>query len=380
MPTPPAAVLTEIPAEIAAVCDYEAFAQARVDPGAWAYLNGAAADGLTARDNLAAYDRLRLRNRVLRDLRGGHTRLDLLGDSYAAPLFVAPVAHQKLAHADGELGTVLGAGAVGVGMVVSTQASVELEAIRREAHAPLWFQLYLQPDRAHTTRLLRRAEQAGYRAVVVTVDAPVSGLRRAEQRAGFVMPPHAAAVNLAGMQTAPRRPAGAGESAVFGAGLLDGAPRWQDLAWLVDSTRLPVLVKGILDPDDAASALAHGASGIVVSNHGGRALDGVPATLDALPGVVAAVAGRAPVLLDGGIRRGTDMLKALALGATAVLVGRPVIHGLAAAGPVGVAHVLHLLRSEFELAMALTGCRTLADIDERVFWQAPAHLLPGSSP
>jgi len=365
-----------IPADVAAVCDYERHARARVPAPAWAYLDGAAADGQTARANLAAYGRIALRSRVLRDLRGGHTRVELLGDVFDAPILVAPVAHQKLAHPEGELATVLGAGAARAGMVVSTQASASIEDVAAAAHAPLWFQLYIQHDREFTAHLVRRAEAAGCRALVLTVDAPVAGLRNAEQRAGFAMPDHARAVNLDGLRLPPARAARAGESAVFGAGLLDGAPTWKDLAWLAGLTRLPVLVKGILDPDDAREALAHGARGIIVSNHGGRALDGLPATVDALPAVAAAVAGRAPVLVDGGVRRGTDVLKALALGASAVLVGRPVVHGLATAGAVGVAHVLHLLRSELEVAMALTGCRTLADIGPGVCWAAPDSQAP----
>lgn len=359
-PLPP---LQQIPSDIAAVTDYERYAQARVPPAAWQYLNGASADGITAADNVAAYQRIRLRNRVLRPLQDGHTHIELFGDTFKAPILVAPMAYQQLAHADGEEAMALGAAAIGLGMVVSTQASIPLETLAQTAQGPLWFQLYIQPDRAFTLQLLNRAVQAGYRAIVLTVDAPVSGLRNQEQRAGFVLPPQVRAVNLEGMQVPPRRAAGAGESAVFGSGLIDYAPTWEDAAWLIRHSPLPVLLKGIQHPDDARLALDAGAAGLIVSNHGGRTLDTLPATLDTLPEVAAAVQGRVPVLLDGGIRRGSDILKALALGANAVLVGRPAMHGLAAAGATGVAHVLHLLRSELEVSMALAGFRRLADID-----------------
>jgi 4-hydroxymandelate oxidase len=280
---------------------------------------------------------------------------------------VAPVAVQKLAHPDGELATVVGASALGAAMVVSTQASVLLEDIARHAATPLWFQLYIQHDRGFTQALAERATAAGYRALVVTVDASVNGVRNREQRAGFRFPPGVSAVNLTGMAPPPMPQVGPGESPVF-KGMLDGAPTWRDVEALVKASKLPVVLKGIVSPSDAQAAIDHGAAAVIVSNHGGRALDTLPATIDALPRVAAAVGGRIPVLLDGGIRRGTDVLKALALGARAVLIGQPCIHGLAVGGAAGVAHVLGLLRAELEVAMTLTGCRTLAEIDRSVIW------------
>jgi 4-hydroxymandelate oxidase len=228
---------------------------------------------------------------------------------------------------------------------------------------PLWFQLYLLPDRAFVQRLVQRVEAAGYEALVLTVDAPVQGTRDCERRAGYRRPAQFQAVNLAGRVVPPPTELQPGQSALFD-DLLLHAPTWDDIAWLRSITRLPVLLKGITHPRDARLAIEHGAAGVIVSNHGGRTLDTLPATAELLPAVVRAVAGQIPVLVDGGIRRGTDVLKAMALGAAAVLVGRPVLHGLANSGAVGVAHVLRLLRDELEIAMALTGCRDLSDCAE----------------
>ena len=355
--------LQRIPAEIASLADYEPFARERMSAQAWAYVTGGEADEITLEENRAAFRRLFLRTRVLTDLKGGNTRLDLFGQNFAFPIFLAPVAFQKLAHPDGEMATVLAASAMGAGMIVSTQASMALEEIAHEAQTPLWFQLYIQPDRDFTRALVARAEAAGYRALVVTVDAPVSGLRNREQRAGFALPPGVEAVNLRGMKTPPMASSG---GILLGEPLLETAATWADLVWLKSLTRLPVLVKGVMSAEDAARALAEGMDGVIVSNHGGRVLDTQPATIDVLPEIVESVGGRVPVLLDGGIRRGTDVLKALALGAKAVLVGRPYIHGLATAGALGVSHVVRILRAELEVAMALTGCRNLDAVGPHV--------------
>lgn len=365
-PLPP---LAQIPPQIAAVSDYEPFARERMTEAAWAYIQGASADEQTDADNRAAFGRIRLRQRVLADLKNASTQLELFGRQWNYPIMLAPVAYQKLAHQQGEQATVLAASAMKAGLVVSTQATVSLEELAAAATAPLWFQLYIQPDREFTEQLVRRAEAAGYQALVLTVDAPVNGVRNREQRVQFALPPGMDAVNLLGMKPQPAHTAQAGSSPLFGSDLLKGAPGWNDLQWLTGLTHLPVLVKGVTDPDDARRALDHGAAGVIVSNHGGRTLDGLPATIEALPGVARAVAGRAPVLLDGGIRRGSDVFKALALGAQAVLVGRPYVHALAAAGAGGVVHVLHMLRTELEITMALAGTATLADIDRSALWE-----------
>ena len=359
--------LTRIPPEIVAVTDYEAYACARVEPSAWAYLTGGGADEITLRANRGAFDRLQLNPRMLTDFsRPAGTELTLFGRTFDYPILLAPVAYQKLAHPDGELATVLGAAAAKAGMIVSNHSSVLLEDLARAAQTPLWFQLYLKPDRGLTRELVQRAEAAGYGAVVLTVDAPVGGVRNREQRAQFQLPPGVTAVNLTG--AAPMGGRGLAPGSLCG-GILAAAPTWKDVEWLQSLTKLPVLLKGILSVEDAGRAADLGIGGIIVSNHGGRTLDTLPATIAALPRIADRVGGRVPVLMDGGIRRGTDVLKALALGANAVLVGRPLIHGLATAGAVGVAHVLNLLRGELEVAMALTGRATLAEIDRSVIWQ-----------
>lgn len=342
------------------LADYERFAEQRLDAMAWAYFSGGAADEITVRWNREAFDRLAIVPRVLAGGPGGHTRLELIGQRYQHPLFVAPVAYQKLAHPDGERATAMAAEAQDAGMVLSTQASVTLEEAAEAGASCRWFQLYMQPQRAATLKLARRAEAAGYEALVLTVDALINGVRNREHRAGFALPLGIRAENLkdCGTELPPVAPGG---SAVFDR-FLAAAPTWDDVAWLRSETRLPLLLKGILSVDDAVRAVEIGAAGIIVSNHGGRTLDTLPATIDVLPQIAAAVAGRVPLMLDGGIRRGTDVLKALALGASAVLIGRPIVYGLAVNGAFGVAHVLRLLRDEFEIAMALAGCRTLADI------------------
>lgn len=340
--------------------DLEARARERLDANAWAYLAGGAGDERTLRANREAWAAAWLQPRVLRRLAHGHTRVELLGRTLAHPVLVAPVAYQRLAHDDGERATALAAAAQRAGLVLSAQASVAMEDIARlvlpEARrGPLWFQLYLQGDRGFDLELVRRAEAAGFEALVLTVDAPVHGARDRERRAGFRLPAGIAAVNLAG---APRAPLG-GELC---GGLLQAAPSWDDIAWLRAHTRLPLLLKGVLHPDDARLALQHGAAALIVSNHGGRTLDGALPTAWALPRIAEAVDAALPLLVDGGIRRGTDVLKAIALGARAVLVGRPIVHALAVAGAHGVALALRLLRDELEIAMALCGVETLADV------------------
>lgn len=360
--------LPHIPSDIVSAADYEPYARERLGEAIWAWLDAGAGDGRTLLANRRAYDELALSSRVLGDLSGGNTAVELLGHRHDHPLLLAPAAYQRLLHPEGELATTLAAAALRTAMVVSTQATVSLEDIASLAQAPLWFQLYLQHDRVFTAELIQRAERAGYQALVLTVDAPLVGLRHAERRAGFSLPAGIDAVNLRGMRALPPFTARAGETSLFDSPQITTAARWQDVEWLRDQTRLPLLLKGILHPDDARQARTLGVDGVIVSNHGGRVLDGLPATLDALPRIVDALAGETTVLLDGGIRRGSDVFRALALGANAVMVGRAYLCGLAVAGAAGVAHVLHMLRTELETTMALTGCRSIADIDRSRLW------------
>ena len=366
--------LTPVPAHVVSLADHESAAHQALDDNAWAYFAGGAADELTLQANLQAWRDLALLPRVLRPLQPGHTRVTLLGQTLAHPILLAPVAYQCMAHPDGELATALAAAAQQAGLVLSTQASTALEQVAQvylgQAQAlptqsgPLWFQLYLQPEQDTTLHLLARAEAAGYQALVLTVDAPVHGARDRERRAGFRLPPGIRAVNL---PPSLEPPPGSASLSAFD-GVLQHAPTWADVRWLVQATRLPVLLKGILHPDDARQALDCGAAGVIVSNHGGRTLDTCLPTARALPAVAEAVGQHMAVLADGGIRRGTDVFKALALGAHAVLVGKPYIHGLAHAGPMGVAHVIRLLRDELEIALALCGCATVSQA-------GPQHLV-----
>lgn len=367
--------LQAVAPEIVCLADHERHAAEVLDANAWAYFSGAAADERCLQANRSAWDALPLWPRVLRPLAQGHTRIQLLGQEYAHPLIVAPVTFQRLAHADGEQASAYAAAALGAGFTLSTQASLPLEVPARavlgtSGRGPLWFQLYLQHDKGFTRELVQRAERAGYEALVLTVDAPVSGVRDRERRAGFHLPAGIGAVNLQGLGKAPASTALDGSLC---AGVLRHAPTWDDLAWLQAQTRLPVLLKGILHPEDALQAARLQAAGIIVSNHGGRTLDSAPATATALARIMRALrphcdcAPALPVIVDGGIRRGTDVLKAMALGASAVMVGRPIVWGLAHAGAAGVAHVLRLLRDELEMAMALTGCATFADATPALF-------------
>lgn len=351
--------LDTLPAAIESAGDYEAHAATRLDPAAWRYLQEGSGAGLSLAANRRAFDAQPLLPRPLADVRGGHTCLNLFGQSLAHPVMLAPIAYQRLFHADAECASAMAAAAQGGAFWVSSLASQTLENIAEASRhaagdgpsAP-WFQLYWQGERARTLRLLQRAEAAGYPVLMLTVDAPV-------KLATLQLPGAVQAVNLERPLTADPPPSNG--SQVFD-GWMAHAPTWDDLAWLREQVRIPLILKGILHPGDAERAISLGCDGLVVSNHGGRVLDGAPASLDALPAILARVAGRVPVLLDSGIRDGRDVFKALQAGASAVLVGRPYVWGLASAGALGVAHVIRLLRDELELSMALCGCRTLGDI------------------
>ena len=348
------------------LADYARLAPAHMSSMAWDYLSGGAADEHTMRWNHEAYQRLQLRPRTLVDVSQLDTRVTLFGREMPFPILLAPAAYNRLFHPEGELAVVRGAAAAGATTVLSSFSTVAVEELTAAATGPFWFQLYIQPDRKFTGHLAQRAEAAGCQALVVTVDTPTLGPRYREVRNKFILPPGFERANLRGQATATgsHRPT---DQAIYSA-TLDSKVTWQDLDWLRSLTRLPILLKGVMCAEDAGRAVEAGVAGLIVSNHGGRNLDTVPATIDVLPEVVAKVAGRLPVLVDGGIRHGTDVLKALGLGATAVLIGRPYLHGLAVGGAAGVTHVINILRREFEMAMALTGKTTLAAIDRSVLW------------
>ncbi len=359
---------------LVSLADYAEAARRKLTPTAHAFLAGGAADEFTLKANEVAFDRQRLKGRVLADLQGGNTRVELLGHSLAHPLLFAPVAHHRLAHPDGERATMAGAAATGTLLTVSTQTNTPLEEIAAVAPGqPWWFQVYWQRERAFTLQLVRQAEAAGATALVVTLDAAVSGVRYREWRARFQLPPGMEAVLLRGAPEAkgvPMDPL----SPVFGGLLRQHPPMTRaDWQWLRAQTRLPLLAKGVMAADDVELLLGLGVDALIVSNHGGRTLDTLPATLEVLPEIVAAVAGRVPVVLDGGVRRGTDVVKALALGAKAVMLGRPQLHGLAVGGASGVAHLIQLLRGELETAMALVGCPTLEALGPQVLWHPPTN-------
>ena len=347
------------------ILEYEDLAFERLEPTALDYYRSGAGDEVTLRANRAAFERIRLRPRVLVDVSSLSLETTALGTPVSMPIMVAPTAYHCLACEQGERDTARGAGAAGTLMAASTLATRTLEEIAEVATGPLWFQLYVYRERRVSEALVRRAEAAGYRALALTVDTPRLGRRERDVRNGFGLPAHLHTANFADpsmRDVLPLTPGVSGLEAVAQQ-LFDQSLTWDALSWLRSITSLPVVVKGVMTAEDARLAVEHGAAGIIVSNHGGRQLDGVLATIEALPEVAEAVAGRCEVYLDGGIRRGTDVLKALALGARGVFIGRPVLWGLAVDGAAGVERVLTLLRNELELAMALAGRPTLQGID-----------------
>lgn len=345
------------------LADLERLARASLPRMAGDYVASGALDEVTLRENEAAWGRLRLHYRVLAGVARRSLATTVLGREVALPVLVAPTAFQRLAHEEGELATARACAAAGTVMVLSTLSTQPVEQVVAAANGAVWFQLYVYRDREATLALVRRAEAAGCRALVLTADAPVLGRRERDVRNGFHLPPGLEAVNLLapGHARVEAVPGGSGLQAYVGT-LIDPDVSWRDVEWLRAHTRLPLLVKGVVRPDDAVRAVEHGAAGIVVSNHGGRQLDGAPPTAEVLGRVVEAVAGRAEVLVDGGVRRGTDVVKALALGARAVLLGRPIVWGLALGGEAGVTRAFGLLRDELDQALALCGCRSPAEV------------------
>lgn len=343
--------------------DFEAIMRVTLPRMAYDYYASGAHDEITLRENHAAYDRIQLRYRVLRDISRRDLSTTVLEQPISMPVLIAPIAFQRMADPDGEVATAKAAGRTGTVMMLSTLSTSSIEEVMEAATGPVWFQLYVYKDRGATAALVERAESAGCSALVVTVDAQIWGRRERDVRNRFQLPEGLSVKNLmpAGKEQLPQDVAGSALGA-YVASLFDPALCWKDLDWLCSITKLPVLIKGVIHPDDGRQSLDSGIAGVIVSNHGGRQLDTAPATIEALPGVVEAVDSGLEVLIDGGIRRGTDVVKALALGATAVCVGRPIIWGLSHAGESGVSRVLDILRYEIDLAMGLCGCTSVEEI------------------
>jgi 4-hydroxymandelate oxidase len=342
--------------------DLEALAREKLTQTAFDYYASGAHDEITLRENQAGWSRVRLHPHVLVDVSVRDLSTSVLGQRLTMPVLVAPTAFHKLAHPEGERATARAAHAAGTIMILSSLSNTAVEEVCAGG-GPVWFQLYVYRDREATAALVARAEAAGCSALVLTVDAPRIGMRERDVRNRFALPPGLLVENMvaAGHGALERQAADSGLAAYVSA-LLDPTLSWADIAWLRSLTRLPILLKGVLRADDARRALDCGVTGIVVSNHGGRQLDTAPPTSEVLPRVVEAVGGRCEVFVDGGVRRGTDVVKALALGARAVFLGRPVLWGLAADGQRGVERALAIVRDELDLAMALTGCPRIADI------------------
>ncbi|HEV2484278.1 MAG TPA: alpha-hydroxy acid oxidase [Terracidiphilus sp.] len=346
-------------AEAPLVCiyDYEAAAKRKLSVGGWEYFNGGSADEITLRRNRSALDGLQLKPRVLVDVTKIDTSCQLLGYKMEHPILLAPTSSHQLAYPDAEVATAQGAAAAKAILVASTNSNRSIEDICKAASTPIWFQLYVDDDRGVTRALIERAEAAGCKTMVITVDNPLAFARNREERVSAQMP-KLPFPNL-GVQAGP--------------GARGRSRRhfnWSDLEWIQSFTKTPIVLKGIMNPDDADQAAHRDVAAIIVSNHGGRVLDTGPATIEVLPAVVDRVAGRVPVLFDGGVRRGTDVLKGLACGASAVLIGRPYLYGLSVNGPDGVRDVVNILRTELQAAMAMTGRTRLLEIDRSLFWKS----------
>jgi 4-hydroxymandelate oxidase len=350
--------------------EYEQRAKSHLSQMAFDYYSSGAWDEVTLRDNRAAFERIKLLPRMLVDVSKRDLSVSILGQTLQLPIIIAPMAFQCLAHPDGEFATARAAASAGTGMILSTLSTKSIEEVaantsyNNSTDSIRWFQLYIHKDKGLTRALVERAFAAGYKALCLTVDAPMLGQRERDKHNEFALPTGLHLANLTNMSGLDI-PHSSGESGLFTyfAQQLNPAVTWQDLEWLQSLSPLPLVVKGILRADDASIAVKCGAKAIIVSNHGGRQLDSAIASIEALPEIVAAVDNQAAVLVDGGIRRGVDILKALAYGADCVLIGRPILWGLALNGEAGVVHVIELLRAELDLAMGLSGCTCVQDID-----------------
>ena len=357
--------LTQIPADLQTVADYEREAEKHLSEMVWAYLQGGAMDEISVRDNLQQFGRIHLLPRMLKDLTQGTTQCEILGQHFPHPIFLAPIGHQQQFHPDAEAASALAAEVLGSNIILSTFTNTDMRQLKKE-NPYKWFQLYWQGDREKSLSLVKMAEDHNFKAIVLTVDSPHTGIRDRERRAFFHLPegmqhPHTPA-------HIPLPPLNEGDHPVFD-GLMKIAPTWADVAWLKNQTDLPIILKGIVHPKDALLAIEHGIKGLIISNHGGRVLDTCIPPLKALQMIRKVVPSDFPLLYDGGIRRGSDVFKAIALGASAVLIGRPYIYGLASAGALGVAHVIRILKEELEITMALMGTSSIKEINSDYIYQ-----------
>ena len=346
-----------IPNDIVSLKDYERYAKKIMDSNSLAYVCSGAGDEITYKRNEKAFENLFLETNTLEDLKGANTKIELFRQSYESPIFLAPVAYQKLVDSNGEIATAQAANAMNTCMCVSSFSSYTLEEISSYTSSPLWFQLYIQPDMNMNLELIKKAETLGFKALVITIDAPISGLRNTEQKAGFYLPQGIGAVNIENSN--PIQMTNNFENILD---ITKTLPTWKDIEFIKKNTSLPIILKGITSVSYAKKAIELGIDGIVVSNHGGRTLDSMPASIEILPKIAKAVNGKIPILFDGGIKRGTDVIKAIALGASAVMIGRPIMYGLATAGALGVAHTLKILKEELEVSMIFTGCKAIKEI------------------
>lgn len=351
------------------ISDYEEDAKLKMDRAAYDYVAGGSGSEQTVRDNEAIFSSVKIIPRMLTGVDVPNTEIEMFGSKLNAPIFIAPMAFHKLAHAEGELATARAAKAQGVISVTSTMSTVGLEEIVPENPEFSWFQLYIFKNRNITQSLVYRAETAGYKALVVTVDVPQMGIRERDIRNQFKLPPHLHPANFIDFTNKSTT-----ETVInFTAATFDPNLTWDDIAWLQTITTLPIIIKGILSPDDIKIALEYNVAGIILSNHGGRQTDSAVTALEMLPEAVNIIQGRIPVMIDGGIRRGTDIFKALSLGATAVLIGRPIIWGLASGGQSGVQNVISLLHKELALTMQCCGCKNINDITHK-YVRAPFYI------
>ena len=336
--------------------DFEKKAEGLMSKMAYEYVASGAADENTLKWNREAFDRIKMQTHVLNDVSKIDTKVSVLGQDLAYPILIAPSAFHKIMHPEGEMATARGAGMASTTYVVSSFTTTPIDEIAKVATQPLWFQLYLVHDKSFVKDLIQKVEAQGIKALCVTVDTPVTGARNRQERIKFKLPAELNAPYMVSISAIPGQP-------------LQLSVTWKDIEWLKSIAKIPILLKGILNPDDAEQAVKAGVSGIIVSNHGARNLDTVPATIEVLPYITQRVNKKIPVLVDGGVRRGTDVVKAIALGANAVLIGRPICYGLACGGAEGVAKVLDILQKELRLAMALTGSASIAGIDRSFIWK-----------